>query len=223
MSATVPLALGAQCAPMERADQAALQRDQAALAADSDEALLLAYAGGDMRAFTRLYDRHEGGVYRFITRCVGHLSGSGVVDELHQEVWFAVTRQAARYTPSARFTTWLYTIARHRVIDHVRQLKPSQGPLQTLDDEAGEALADRLAAEPSAEPLHQVEARQQAEAFLAAVDALPADQREAFLLQAEAGMSLEEIAQTTGVGPETAKSRLRYARSKLRQALAAWL
>jgi RNA polymerase sigma factor (sigma-70 family) len=191
-------------------------------APDSDEALMQAYAAGDVAAFTRLYERHEAATYRYIARSVGALSGSGVVDELHQDVWFAVTRQAARYTPTARFTTWLYTIVRHRVIDHVRQLKPSRGALQTLDDDAGEALAAQLAADVAQEPLQQVETRQQAEAFLAAVEALPPAQREAFLLQAEAGMSLEEIARTTGVGPETAKSRLRYARARLRQALAAW-
>jgi RNA polymerase sigma factor (sigma-70 family) len=220
MTAAAAGALGAQCAPMERADSA---EPNATGDPDSDEALMQAYARGDVAAFARLYDRHEGGVYRFIARCVVHLSGSGVVDELHQDVWFSVTRQASRYEPSARFTTWLYTIARHRVIDHVRQLKPTQGPLQSLDDEHGTELAEHLAADAANEPLQQVQTRQQAQAFLAAIDDLPPDQREAFLLQAEAGMSLEDIASATGVGAETAKSRLRYARNKLRQALAAWL
>ena len=190
---------------------------------DSDEDLMLAYAKGDLQAFARLYDRHEGGVFRFIARSVAPLSGHGVVDELHQEVWFAVTRQATRYKPSARFATWLYTIARHRVIDHVRRLKPTQGPLRSLDDEDEQALAESLAADLANEPLQQLETRQRALAFLAAVDELPAEQREAFLLQAEADMSLQDIAAATGVGIETAKSRLRYARARLRQALAAWL
>jgi RNA polymerase sigma-70 factor (ECF subfamily) len=221
MQAAAAGAQGAQCAPMERADSAATiaTTDDP----DSDEALMLAYARGDVAAFARLYDRHEGGVYRFIARCVVQQSGSGVVDELHQDVWFSVTRQASRYEPSARFTTWLYTIARHRVIDHVRQFKPIQGPMQSLDDEHGANLVEHLAADAANEPLQQVQTRQQAQAFLAAIDELPPDQREAFLLQAEAGMSLEDIASATGVGAETAKSRLRYARNKLRQALAAWL
>ena len=184
---------------------------------------MLAYARGEVQAFAQLYDRHEGGVHRFIARCVVALSGSGVVDELHQETWLVVTRQASRYEPSARFTTWLYTIARHRVIDHVRRLKPTQGPMRSLDDEDEAALADALAADAANEPLRQLETRQRALAFAAAVEQLPTEQREAFLLQAEGGMSLEEIATATGVGMETAKSRLRYARAKLRQALAAWL
>ncbi|MCM5680205.1 RNA polymerase sigma factor [Schlegelella sp. S2-27] len=191
----------------------------------TDESLMLAYARGDLQAFSQLYERHEGGVYRFILRCVGQQSGSGVVDELHQETWFAVTRQAARYEPSARFTTWLYTIARSRVIDHVRRQRTAGGPMRSLDedDADGATLADALPADEMHEPLRQLETREQARAFLQAVEQLPADQREAFLLQAEGGLSLEEIAAATGVGSETAKSRLRYARTKLRQALAAWL
>lgn len=195
----------------------------------SDEALMLAYAGGDPRAFATLYERHERAVYRFILRRVGSLSGSGVADELHQETWFSVARQAPRYQPTARFTTWLYTIARSRIIDHLRRLQTSGGPLRSLDAEPADAdgelpaLAAGLQADSAQEPLQQLQTREQARAFLAAVDRLPSEQREAFLLQAEAGLSVEDIASATGVGAETAKSRLRYARTKLRQALAAWL
>lgn len=191
----------------------------------TDESLMLAYARGDVQAFARLYERHEGGVHRFIGRCVGQQSGSGVVDELHQETWFAVTRQAARYEPSARFTTWLYTIARSRVIDHVRRQQAAGGPMRSLDEteEDAPSLAETLRADDAHEPLRQLETREQARAFLLAVEQLPPEQREAFLLQAEGGLSLEEIAAATGVGSETAKSRLRYARAKLRQVLAAWL
>jgi RNA polymerase sigma factor (sigma-70 family) len=193
----------------------------------SDEALMQAYAAGDVLAFTRLYERHEGGTYRFIARCLARHAGDGVADELHQDVWLAVTRQAARYEPRARFTTWLYTLARHRVIDHVRRVQTAGGPAQSLDADAdeGEGAApplDALVSDASHDPVRRLETAQQARAFLSAVEALPAEQREAFLLQAEAGLSIDEIAQATGVGLETAKSRLRYARTRLRQALAAW-
>ena len=184
-----------------------------------------AYAAGDVLAFTRLYERHEGGTYRFIARCLAGHAGGGVADELHQDVWLAVTRQAARYEPRARFTTWLYTLTRHRVIDHVRRVQTAGGPAQSLDADEGEDDApplDALVSDASHDPVHRLETAQQARAFLSAVEALPAGQREAFLLQAEAGLSIDEIAQATGVGLETAKSRLRYARTRLRQALAAW-
>ena len=77
-----------------------------------------------------------------------------------------------------------------------------------------------LAAESRLGPLRQVSSREQAKALLDAIEQLPEDQREAFLLQAEGDMSVEEIAAAIGVTFETAKSRLRYARNKLKTLLA---
>ena len=77
-----------------------------------------------------------------------------------------------------------------------------------------------LAAESRLGPMRQVSSREQAKALLDAIDQLPEDQREAFLLQAEGDMSVEEIAAAIGVTFETAKSRLRYARNKLKTLLA---
>ena len=69
------------------------------------------------------------------------------------------------------------------------------------------------------DPAVAADGRQQAQRLLRLVDELPEAQREAFLLQQESGMSVEEIAQATGVNRETAKSRLRYAIAKLRQGM----
>ncbi len=80
-------------------------------------------------------------------------------------------------------------------------------------------LAETLAADSGFGPVRQLQSREQGAALIAAVEALPAPQRQAFLLQAEAGMNVEDIAAATGVSFETAKSRLRYARSSLRQTL----
>ncbi|MBN9429770.1 MAG: sigma-70 family RNA polymerase sigma factor [Burkholderiales bacterium] len=191
----------------------------------ADEELMLSFAAGSAAAFDLLYARHEKPLYRFIVRCIGNSAGDGVAEELFQETWFAVMRHAPGYQPHARFTTWLYTIARHRVIDQVRRTAAAGGISASLDDEDGEgaALAETLAADERDEPLARLQTRAQAQAFLVALDALPAEQREAFLLQAEAGLSLEEIAAATSVGVETVKSRLRYARAKLRQQLRAWV
>lgn len=183
---------------------------------------MLAFGRGDVRAFEVLYDRHQRGLFRFIVRCIGRQAGDGVTEELFQDTWFAVAREAARYRPEARFATWLYTIARSRVVDHVRRSRSRGGAAASLDDDANAGLAEALAADARGEPLARVESRARATAFMAAVDALPAEQRAAFLLQAEAGLSVEEIGAATGVGTQTAKSRLRYARAKLRQALAPW-
>jgi RNA polymerase sigma factor (sigma-70 family) len=184
-------------------------------AATSDEALLLAYAAGDVAAFDILYARHELPLWRFVLRLCGNRASA---EELLQEVWFAVAREAVRFRPEARFTPWLYIIARNRVIDRHR----TSHPHQSLDEPVGEAglpLAEQLADASAAQPLQQLEQAQQGSAILAALQRLPAEQREAFVLQAESGMSVEEIAMATGTTFETAKSRLRYAREKLKSLL----
>ena len=191
--------------------------------ATADEQLMRAYAGGDAAAFETLYDRHALRVWRYILRSIGDAAAT---DELAQDVWFGVARQAADYTPRAsapdlpvaRFTTWLFTLAHHRVVDHLRAARPHASLDSPLGD-GEQTLADTLAAPSGFGPARRIETRQEAARLLAALDALPPDQREAFLLQAEVGMSVSDIATTTGVGFETAKSRLRYARAALRRAL----
>ena len=183
----------------------------------SDGDLMQAYAAGDMRAFECLYDRHALSVWRFVQRS---LQNTALADELVQELWFSVARHAARYEPRARFRTWLFTLAHHRMVDHWRA-NPKHTSLDARDED-GASLADMLMAESGFGPDRQLDSRKQAQALLDALAALPAVQREAFLLQAEGGMSLAEIAEATGVSTETAKSRLRYARARLRETLEAF-
>ncbi len=182
---------------------------------DTDESLMLLYAAGDIAAFDKLYGRHELRVWRYFLRSV---RVPAVADELMQDVWFAVARQASNYEVKARFKTWLFTMAHNRLVDYFRTAKHHVS-LHTNEDDGDGQLIDTLAADSGFGPLRQLESREQAKALIAAVEQLPADQREAFLLQAEADMSVEEIATATGVSFETAKSRLRYARNSLRQQL----
>jgi RNA polymerase sigma factor (sigma-70 family) len=182
----------------------------------SDESLMSLYAGGDMSAFERLYQRHEMPLWRYLRR---HLGEQALADDLSQEVWFAVARHAQRYQPTARFSTWLFTLAHHRVVDSWRSRRNQPVSLDAGVGEEDETLLDHLEADPGSGPLPQLESREQAAALLAAIGHLPQAQREAFLLQAEGGLEVEDIASATGVSFETAKSRLRYARGKLRQLL----
>lgn len=205
-----------------RLDRAAAPEAAGAPLVDPDAALLVAYAAGDAAAFNALYARHERPVFRFLRRSLG-ADGEAFADELHQETWLAVVRNAARYEPRARFATWLYGIARSKLIDHWRARRPGV----SLDDPAGddgddETLRDRLPADAAAQPEVQALTRAQGAAFLRAVEALPPVQREAFLLYADGELTLAEIGALTGVGMETAKSRLRYALAKLRTTLAPW-
>ena len=192
---------------------------------NSDEALMRAFAAGDAEAFTRLYDRHERSTWRFIRHRLGR-AHEAAADDVMQEAWISVARAAPRYEPTARFTTWLFTIARSRAVDYLRTQSQAtlslDAPLDGAADDAPATWADVLRADAASEPSVRVESRQQAEAFFDALAQLPALQREAFVLQAEAGLSVEEIAEATGVGAETAKTRLRYARTRLRGLLADW-
>jgi RNA polymerase sigma-70 factor (ECF subfamily) len=184
---------------------------------DSDESLMLRYAAGDIAAFDALYARHELGVWRYVFRSV---RVQAVADDLLQDVWFAVARSAPTYTVSARFKTWLFTMAHNRLIDYFRTARHHVSIDGSADEDGeGGGIGDTLAADSGFGPLRRLESSEQAAALIAAVERLPREQREAFLLQAEAGLSVEEIAAATGVNFETAKSRLRYARNSLRQQL----
>lgn len=189
--------------------------------ADSDENLMLAYAAGDAGAFTRLYERHEKPVYRFLLRSLG---APAQAEELMQEVWVSVIRSASGYRPSARFTTWLYGIARSRLIDHWRSRREtvSYDEAAANDEDGGNAWIEAIPGAEADRPDVRLLSRAQAAAFMQAVQALPPPQREAFLLHVDAEMSLQEVAALTGVGTETAKSRVRYALAKLRLAMQAW-
>ena len=187
------------------------------LAQETDENLMARFGRGEAAAFEFLYRRHESRIFRYLQR---NVKNEATANDLMQEVWFAVVRGAANYQPTAKFTTWLFTIAHNRTVDMIR----ANHRLQSLDagddadPEASSAL-ERLADSPKLEPLAQVQSQDEAAALLSAVTQLPAEQRSAFLLQAEGDLSVEEIAEATGSSFETVKSRLRYARAKLRQLL----
>jgi len=171
-----------------------------------DEQLMLAYRQGDSGAFETLYARHKGPLYRFVLRAVRE---RGLAEELFQEVWMRVIEARGRYEARAKFTTWLYTIAHHRLTDHWRK----RG-LRVVDLEEADAPAPR-----GDEPEARAAGRQDLARLAAALAALPELQREAFLLHAEAGMTVGQIAAATGANEEAAKSRLRYALGKLKAAL----
>jgi RNA polymerase sigma-70 factor (ECF subfamily) len=181
---------------------------------ESDERLLQRFAEGDAAAFEILYRRHERRTWRYLER---NVRNRATADELMQEVWFAVARDASRYKPTARFTTWLFTIAHNRMIDSLR-FSRRQTSLDAIGFE-GDAVIEQLTAEPGASPLAATLAQNQAGAVAKALECLPGEQREAFLLQVEGDLPVEEISAITGAGFETTKSRLRYARTKLRELL----
>ena len=170
-----------------------------------DEQLMLAYRGGDAGAFETLYARHRARLFSFILRSVKSRASA---EELYQEIWMRVIEARAAYKATARFTTWLYTIAHNRMVDHWRRAGLATVSLESDDIPAGDPGPQRHA-----------EAREALARFAAALESLPPVQREAFLLHQEAGLTVPVIAAATGSNEEAAKSRLRYAMAKLRAAV----
>jgi RNA polymerase sigma-70 factor (ECF subfamily) len=178
-----------------------------------EAALLRAHAAGDQHSFERLYDRYDRACYRFVRRTLG-TAHAAAADDLHQEAWISVSKSAATFDPTkASFAAWLFTIARRKVWDYFRRQQ-----VAVVTSSRDDLMAMARDTDPT--PLEYLESRQLAARLVVALEALPLAQRETFVLFADAGLSLDEIARTTGVAVETTKSRLRYARTTLRQTLA---
>ena len=181
------------------------------MGASTDEELMLAYAHGDVRAFDALYQRQRGMLYRFILRSVRDRASA---DEVFQETWSRLIASSSRYRVESKFSTWLLQIAHNLIVDTFRRARPQAGAEET------EAVFRELDAPESERPEHVLSEFEQRRRLQLALDALPDEQREAFLLRMESGLGLEEIAAVTGAGHETVKSRLRYAFAKIREKFA---
>jgi RNA polymerase sigma-70 factor, ECF subfamily len=184
----------------------------AARAEDEDAQLMLRYANGEMRAFETLYGRHRQALYRYLMR---HTRHAETANDLFQEVWSKLIEGRERYQARAKFRSFLFTLAHNCFIDHCR--RTAARPRSDGEIDVEETLAAALTTQPD----RQAEDAQTLARYRLALAQLPAEQRDAFLLYEESGLSLEEIARISGVGTETAKSRMRYAVAKLREALAA--
>ncbi|MES2016863.1 MAG: sigma-70 family RNA polymerase sigma factor [Pseudomonadota bacterium] len=181
----------------------------------TDEELMLRYRDGDLRAFEALYGRHKVGLYRFIAWRSPRVDW---VDEIVQDSWANLHHARNRYQPDASFRTYLYQIARNRLLDLLRQ----QAPLLAAELGTGtdgrdvfDALAD--AAQDVVTPDAALAAKQRSDHLHLALAALPSEQKEAVVLHQFSGMSLDEISAVVAAPVETVKSRLRYAMRKLRE------
>ncbi|MGQ0429512.1 MAG: sigma-70 family RNA polymerase sigma factor, partial [Gammaproteobacteria bacterium] len=159
-----------------------------------------------------LYANHRAALWRFIRRTVGD---DAATDDVFQECWSRVIANRASYRPEARFATWLYRIARNCCMDFWRR-SGRRGAREVADDEAIAAADD-----PAPGPLQSALAQESGARLAAALAALPEEQKGAFLMYVEGGLSVAEIGEATGVNTETAKSRLRYAVAKLKDMLGA--
>lgn len=189
----------------------------------SDEALLARHRRGDQAAFAALVRRHQRSLYNFALRQV---RAPSVAEDVVQDVFVRIVQNADGFKETARFTTWAYTIARNLCIDHLRKrvhrrhasLDAAPGHAREGDGD-GAPLGERVPA-PGATADRVAIGRQMQDRIRDAVEALPEDQREVFLLREIGELPFKEIAEIVGVGENTVKSRMRYALERLQAALA---
>lgn len=186
----------------------------------TDEMLMVRYQRGDREAFSELVRRYKRPIYNFVLRQVRQVN---TAEDVTQDVFLRVVVNAAEFKHEARFSTWLYTIARNLCVDHLRKLTHRRHP--SLDQPASpdgdarplvESIADT---HPRASVERTAVSGEVATRIVQAVEGLPEEQREVFLLREVANLPFKEIANITGVGENTVKSRMRYALDRLQEAL----
>lgn len=188
---------------------------------DEDARCMAAFKKGDPRAFEALLKRHEKPVFNFCLRMIGNREAA---QDATQEVFLKVVRNAKKWERNAKFTTWLFTIARNHCIDALR--KASHRKTASLDqslkqgEDDGATLGDRVADEASVTPDRGAESLRLRGLLADAITSLSEEQREVFVMREYAGMPFKEIATVVGVPENTVKSRMRYALEHLRGHLA---
>lgn len=178
----------------------------------SDSELLAKYRKGDMRAFDALYARYRLPLLNFLLHQSGRRKQE--VEEVFQETWLKVIRNAHQFNVSQRFAPWLYRIARNCLVDRWRQLAVVESIHVSSDIAMSGASSNGLFHPERRASSSEINAR-----WEQALAKLPTLQREVVLLKMENEFSLEELSEITGAGRETVKSRLRYGIDKLRELL----
>ncbi len=185
---------------------------------EQDESLMLRYSVGDAAAFEILYTRHKGSLFRYFKR---HCSETAIAEELFQDCWMSIIKARKNYVTTAKFTTYMYTIAHNKLIDYYRRNKIRFSDVINNEDNDIDTNVESLPACEQEQPEQLIAIEQKRTRLFEAIKLLPEKQREVFLLREESGLSLNEIAQITKVNSETAKSRLRYAVKSLTKSIKA--
>ena len=188
----------------------------------TDEQLMLDHGNGSEEAFAELMRRHQRGVLNFVYRMVQNRQ---IAEEITQEVFLALVKNAQRYKPTAKFTTYLYTIASNMISKEWLRRKRRPRVLSLFaawggghdDDEMFHPLAQ--VSDEKADTVDAFKRSEISEAVDEALKELPAHQREAFILRRYQDLSYQDIARITRVPVGTAKSRVVRAEQALRPLL----
>ncbi|MBX3474582.1 MAG: RNA polymerase sigma factor [Planctomycetes bacterium] len=182
---------------------------------DPDAELLKRIARGDDDAFKALFDRHYRLAYSVIYR---HLGVQSAAEDLVQEAFLRVYRNAARWEPSAKFSTWFYTIVSNLCLNYKRDRARDKLRLLGGDDEGGNPL-EQLAGATDPDPDDGDERAQNSRLIRAALDELPENQRMALILSKYENRSYEDIAEILDTTVAAVKSMTARARVTLREKL----
>lgn len=195
-------------------------RVTASLPDPPDEALVVRFLSGDRAAFAALVRRYQNPLFNFALR---NLRERTAAEDIVQEAFVRVAMNAHEFNAAARFSTWVYTIVRNLCIDQARKNVHRRHP--SLDARSGaegdgptlgEQMADKHG---RADVERSIDGERLKQRMTAAIDALPDDQREVYLMREISNLRFKEIADITGVPENTVKSRMRYALERLQEAL----
>lgn len=180
--------------------------------------LMLRVKEGDVKAFERLVELHQGIMIGTAARMLGNLDDA---HDIAQQVFIRVWKSAPRYEPSAKFTTWLFTIMRNLVFNESRRrTRRKEVPLENEnEDEAPRQYADHMAPAPD----HLTQQDELEKALDKAIAALPEKQRLAVVLRRHEDMPYEQICEILKMSLPAVKSLLFRARTELRKHLASHL
>jgi RNA polymerase sigma-70 factor (ECF subfamily) len=188
---------------------------------DPDAALMLRVKQGDMAAFTELVEKYKQPVMNLVYRTVRDATEA---EDLAQNVFVQVFKSAPRYKSTAKFSTWLFTIARNLCLNEIR--RRSRHPAESLDtphpeqeDQPLHQFEDKKSVSPP-EKLLQGELTRKIEE---ALDDLPENQRSAILLCRQEDLSYEEIAEVLGCSVSATKSLIHRGRETLKDRLKPYL
>ncbi|MCE5307475.1 MAG: RNA polymerase sigma factor [Acidobacteriales bacterium] len=187
----------------------------AAIALERDAELMLRAKGGDEASFGALLERQRGPVIHFLYRMVGN---QAVAEELAQEVFLRVYRARTTYEPSAKFTTWLFRIATHVALNHLRDRRGDKSA-ESLDAEAP-GVKPRQVPDPRPNVEQEMLREVRLDRVREAIRNLPTKQRAAVLMHKYQEMGYSQIAAALGCSEPAVKSLLFRAYEYLRARLA---
>jgi RNA polymerase sigma-70 factor, ECF subfamily len=183
----------------------------------SDEALLRSFSQGNAAAFRTLVTRHKTPLFNFALR---HLRSQTAAEDIVQDAFVRMVQSAGDFKHESKFTTWAYAIVRNLCIDQLRKNALRKHPsLDQKTREEGPSLGEQLP-DPRTDVERAVVSTELRAVLLTAVDALPLEQREVFMMREISNLPFQEIAEITGVSENTVKSRMRYALERLQESLA---